>query len=184
MVEARDRDRYPLRSLEGERFQARSLCQEDRLINRFTLSGTIAVGVAAAMLLMSSLSASPARAGENCTIGEPVEPSGITALQELPTCTPTVGIIKSATPTSTATPEATETELTEPSATVAPSTPVPPAATATKAGGGVGAGIQGPNTGTGDGGSGGGLTLWVTGAVALIVIGGGSVAYGLRRRSS
>jgi hypothetical protein len=163
------------------------LCQEDTVINRFSSAGAAALA-AAVLLTVGAFGASTANAGLNCVIGTPTVgtdsvPEAAVA-QVAPTCTPTQPAqIRSATPTQTATPKATDTV--EPSATVAASTstPVPPAPSATKAGGGVGAGIQGPNTGTG-GGTSGGLSVWLEGAIALVVIGGGTLAYGLRRRSA
>ena len=101
--------------------------------------------------------------------------------QQLPICTATSPAqVRSATPTITATPAATDTPV-PPTSAPSTSTPVPPAATATTAGGGVGAGIQGPNTGTGAT-SGGGAPWLLVAMAALALLGGGTLAYGVRRR--
>ena len=163
------------------------------MVNRFTLVGTAALVAAIALLGFSARQAGTAFAGITCvTVTDTPGPltmsqtsGGVTLVgfhAQVAICTPTSPAqVRSATPTSSATAAASSTAV---PATRAPSTatPVPPAATATTPGGGVGSGIQGPNTGTGDGSSGGTAWWLVASFVALVALGGGTLAYGVRHR--
>lgn len=121
---------------------------------------------------------------ETCINGSPTplpdSVAGVVAnVQELPQCTPTRARIKTHTPTSTPTAGPTDTPV--------PSTPAPtqPPATATQPGGGAGGqGVRPPDTGTGTTASGGNIdrSLLVFGTLFL-VLGGGSLFAGVRRRS-
>ncbi len=92
--------------------------------------------------------------------------------------TPQRTCVNTATPTRTP----TAANTTVPNTAVPTSPPV--VATATPSGGNQGGGVQPPNTGSGDAGSTGIESTWLLLAgAALIVVGGGSVLAGARRRS-
>lgn len=94
--------------------------------------------------------------------------------------TPQRTCVNTATPTKTPTLAATSTLVPN---TAVPTSP-PVVATATPSGGSQGGGVQPPNTGSGDAGSTGIDSTWfLLAGAALIVVGGGSVLAGARRRS-
>jgi len=146
------------------------------------------IAIATLGALMMALAFVPIQrvsAGEiTCVTGSPTplpdsQAGVVAAVQELPTCTPTRARIKTHTPTTTPTEAATQTPV--------PATPEPtqPAATATKPGGGAeGQGVRPPDTGSGAMASGGNVDrlLLVLGSLFL-VLGGGSLFVGSRRRS-
>src|SRR5581483_416554 len=163
------------------------------LPNRLIMIGTAAIAAAAAMVVLatapgSALAGAPAPTSTSTATSTSVAcvtPTAqvqldIAAQQAQPLCTSTPVIVRSATPSVTATEKpATNTAV----VTAAANTPVPPAATATKAGGGAGGQVTGPNTGTGDATGGGGVSLWLIIAGAVLATGGaGAVAAGIRRR--
>ena len=161
------------------------------LVRRGIIPGVVAASLGLMLLALQSIGGGGVVFAGNvtCVIDTPTPAATatvvITSLQELPTCTPTsVVIVRTATPTAPATAAATATPVPP---TAAPATEVPtqapPTATNTPLGGGVGAGVSGPNTGTGDGTAGGSGMRWTAAlAVALIVLGGGAIAYGAKRR--
>lgn len=105
--------------------------------------------------------------------GNVVFVAGETTQSPVPTCTPT-SPAHTHTPTPSATPEDTAT----PGVT---STPVPASPTNTPSGD-PGGDVSPPDTGTGPGDN-GGMNYWfVIAGLALLTVGGGAVALGMRRR--
>ena len=105
----------------------------------------------------------------------------IQAAQVAPTCTPAASStpvrLKTHTPTATATPKPVTN-------TPVPNTPTPPTLVPTRrAGGNEGVAVKPPDTGAGPGAGGAAGPLAVLFGVALLMLGGGGIAVGARRRN-
>jgi hypothetical protein len=163
---------------------------------RMVMGGvTLALGVALVAIAAGDLfgATRTARAGElevDCTqagISPTAIPSAtpdptavitdFQALQQIPTCTPTVVIRRTRTPS----PEPTE----EPTQTSEPAPTERPAPSATQPSGGAGAGVQAPDTGTGAAAGGSPALMWVllSAGAALAAMGAGAVVAGARKRT-
>ena len=158
--------------------------------SKLMLPGAAAIAIGAALLGLSFASPQGASAGNivpcdstPVTHGDSVSsliadtPTNTPTDTPIPTCTPVK--LKTHTPTNTATAAATQTPV--------PVTPAPtqPAATATQPGGGAGGQqVLPPNTGTGAMAAGSGIELpFLVAGMLLLVLGGGSILVGARRRS-
>ena len=161
-------------------------------LNKWMLSGAAAVAAGALMISMGYATSGVVHAGnqvpcgstpfvpiatpmiEEDSIGSTGPDLTIASQREECTATPTVGRLKTHTPTATSTP--------------APKTPTPvpptiaPTNTRAPQNGNEGVSVKPPNTGTG-GGASGGTSMWLLmlGA-ATIVFGGGALVTGMRRR--
>jgi len=146
----------------------------------FVLGGSLSLA-AAAVLVALSFAVPRTYAGISTSTPTPcvtLPPAGVSAFQQLPTCTP-VQIVRSATPTFTATVPATSTPV---PATPAPTQPRPTATATSPSGGSGGQAVTPPNTGSGLD-SGAGYNVYMLLAAGLFAaMGGGLIVVAVKRR--